>query len=129
MGKINNVITIPASIEGSFFRYWFEFLRPFHKLTGREMDVIACFVKHRYLLSKVVSDQEVLDNLTMSDDIKRKVREDCKISQAHFQVIMTNLKKSKIIENNRINPKFIPRLEKDSNNFQLLLSFNLNDLH
>lgn len=129
MGKINNVITIPTSIEGSFFRYWFEFLRPFHKLTDREMDVIASFVKHRYMLSKVVSDQEILNRLTMSDDTKRKVREDCNISQAHFQVIMTKLKKSKVIENGRINPKFIPRLDKDSNNFQLLLSFNLDDLH
>lgn len=129
MGKINNVITIPTSIEGSFFRYWFEFLRPFHKLTDREMDVIASFVKHRYMLSKVVSDQEILNRLTMSDVTKRKVREDCNISQAHFQVIMTKLKKSKVIENGRINPKFIPRLDKDSNNFQLLLSFNLNDLH
>lgn len=129
MGKINSVITIPASTEGSFFRYWFEFLRPFHKLTDREMDVIASFVKHRYALSKVVSDQEVLNKLTMSDDTKKKVREDCNISQAHFQVIMTKLKKSKVIENGRINPKFIPRLDKDSNNFQLLLSFDLNDLH
>lgn len=129
MGKINNVITIPASTEGSFFRYWFEFLRPFHKLTDREMDVIASFVKHRYALSKVVSDQEVLNKLTMSDDTKKKVREDCNISQAHFQVIMTKLKKSKVIENGRINPKFIPRLDKGSNNFQLLLSFDLNDLH
>lgn len=129
MGKINNVITIPTSIEGSFFRYWFEFLRPFHKLTDREMDVIASFVKHRYILSKVVNDQEVLNKLTMSDDVKKKVREDCNISQAHFQVIMTKLKKSKVIENGRINPKFIPRLVKDSDNFQLLLSFDLNDLH
>lgn len=129
MRKINNVITIPASTEGSFFRYWFEFLRPFHKLTDREMDVIASFVKHRYALSKVVSDQEVLNKLTMSDDTKKKVREDCNISQAHFQVIMTKLKKSKVIENGRINPKFIPRLDKNSNNFQLLLSFDLNDLH
>lgn len=125
MGKINNVITIPTSKEGSFFRYWFEFLRPFHKLTDREMDVIASFVKYRYALSKVVSDPDVLNKLTMSDDTKRKVREDCNISQAHFQVIMTKLKKSKVIENGRINPKFIPRLDPDSNNFQLLLSFDL----
>lgn len=125
MGKINNVITIPASLDKSFFKYWFEFLRPFHNLTNREMDVIAAFVKHRYRLSKVVSDQEVLDQLVMSDDIKRKVREDCNISQTHFQVIMTELKKNKVVENGKINPKFIPRIDGDSNNFQLLLSFEL----
>lgn len=84
MGKINNVITIPTSTKGKFFRYWFEFLRPFHKLTDREIDVISSFVKYRYELSKVIRDQEVLNKVTMSEDTKRKVREDCNISQAHF---------------------------------------------
>lgn len=125
MGKINNVITIPASIKGSFFRYWFEFLRPFHKLTEREMDVISAFVAQRYELSKLVNDQELLDKLTMSEDTKRKVREICNVTQAHFQVIMTKLRKSKVIENEKINPRFIPRLDDDAKNFQLLLSFDL----
>lgn len=125
MGKINNVITIPTSTEGKFFRYWFEFLKPFHKLTDREIDVIASFVKQRYELSKVIKDPELLDKVTMSEDTKRKVREDCEISQAHFQVIMTKLKKSKVIDNGKINPKFIPRIDEDAKNFQLLLSFDL----
>lgn len=125
MGKINNVITIPTSTKGKFFRYWFEFLRPFHKLTDREIDVISSFVKYRYELSKVIRDQEVLNKVTMSEDTKRKVREDCNISQAHFQVIMTKLKKSKVIDDGKINPKFIPRLEEDATGFQLLLSFEL----
>lgn len=125
MGKINNVISIPAFTEGKFFRYWLEFLKPFHKLTDRETDVMASFLKQRYELSKVVSDQEILNKLTMSEDTKRKVREECNITQAHFQVIMTKLKKSKMIDNGRINPKFIPRITEDSNNFQLLLSFDL----
>ena len=125
MGKINNVITIPTSTEGKFFKYWFEFLRPFHKLTDREIDVIASFVRHRHNLSKVIKDQEILDKVTMSEDTKRKIREDCNITQAHFQVIMTKLKKSKVIDNGKINPRFIPRLDSDSKNFQLLLSFDL----
>lgn len=125
MGKINNVITIPTSIEGKFFRYWLEFLRPFHRLTDREIDVTASFLKQRYELSKVVSNQEVLNKLTMSEDTKRKVREDCQISQAHFQVIMTKLKKSKVIDNGGINPKFIPKIDEGASSFQLLLLFEL----
>jgi hypothetical protein len=125
MGNINNVITIPTSTEGKFFRYWLEFLRPFHKLTERETDVMAAFLKQRYELSKVIKDQEVLNKYTMNEETKRKVREECGITQAHFQVIMTKLKKSKMIDNGRINPKFIPRVEEDAKNFLLLLSFNL----
>lgn len=125
MGKINNVITIPTSIQGKFFKFWLEFLRPFHKLTDREIDVMACFLKQRYELSKVIKDPELLNQVAMGEETKRKIREECNITQAYFQVIMTKLKKSKIIDNGRINPKFIPRLEEGSNNFQLLFAFEL----
>lgn len=123
--KPNSVIALKGNLSGSFFRMWLEFLRPFHKLTERETDVLATFLKHRFELSKVVSDQEVLNKLTMSEDIKKKVREDCNISQAHFQVIMTKLKKNRVIDNGKINPKFIPRVEQDAKSFQLLLTFEL----
>lgn len=123
--KPNNVIALKSSLSGRFFRIWLEFLRPFHKLTERETDVMAAFLKQRFELSKVVSDQEVLNKLTMSEDTKKKVRDDCNISQAHFQVIMTKLKKSKMIDNGKINPRFIPRVEQDAKSFQLLLSFEL----
>lgn len=123
--KPNNVIALKSSLSGRFFRIWLEFLRPFHKLTERETDVMAAFLKQRFELSKVVSDQEVLNKLTMSEDIKKKVRDDCNISQAHFQVIMTKLKKSKMIDNGKINPRFIPRVEQDARGFQLLLAFEL----
>lgn len=123
--KPNNVIALKSSLSGKFFRMWLEFLRPFHKLTEREADVMASFLKQRFELSKVVGDQEILNKLTMSEDTKKKVRDDCNISQAHFQVIMTKLKKSRMIENGRINPKFIPRVEHDARGFQLLLAFDL----
>lgn len=38
--KINNIIKIPTSID-NFFRYWMEFLKPFHNLANREMEVAA----------------------------------------------------------------------------------------
>lgn len=123
--KPNSVIALKGSLEGSFFRIWLEFLRPFHKLTERETDVVAAFLKERYLLSKVVSDQEILNKLTMSEDTKKKVREACNISQAHFQVIMTKLKKNNVIDNGKINPRFIPRVNDNDKSFQLLLSFEL----
>ena len=76
--NINNVIRVPTSLNGKFFRYWFEFLQPFHKLTNREIDVIASLVKQRYELSKVIKDNALLDKIAMSEDIKKKVREESK---------------------------------------------------
>ena len=124
--KPNNVIVLKSSLNGKFFRMWLEFLRPFHKLTEREMDVLSVFLKERFDLSKVVSDQEILDKLTMGEDTKRKIREECNITLPHFQVVMGELRNSKFIDNNSINPKFIPNLN-DSGSFKLLVYYRFND--
>ena len=127
-GKADNVIGIPTSLDGidsNFFKYWFLFLKPFHKLANRDIDVIACFVKHRFELSKVIQNEELLDRVTMSEDTKRKVREECKVTLQHFQVIMSKLKKNKVIINGKINPRYIPNIKEDNGNIKLLLLFDL----
>lgn len=125
MKKANNIVRISTLLDGKFFRYWFEFLRPFHKLTDREIDVISAFSKHRYELSKVIKDKDILDKVTMSEDIKKKVREECNITLPHFQVIMGKLRKSKVIIDGKINQKFIPNIDEESGYFQLMLLFEL----
>lgn len=125
-GKANNVIRIPTSLKSNFFKYWFQFLEPFHNLTPREIEVIASFTKHRYELSKAIKDSSALDvdKILMSEDTKRKVREECNITPAYFQVIMGKLRQSKVIIDGKINPKFIPNITEDDNGaFQLLLLF------
>ena len=126
--KADKIIRIPTSTSNQFFRYWFEFMKPFHKLTGREMDVIICLTKHRYELSKVILDNDILDKVTMSEDTKTKVREECGITLPHFQVILGKLRKNKVIIDDRINPKFIPNLGVDSNNFKLIIEFGVENV-
>lgn len=124
MNKPNNIVRIPCSFD-NFFRYWFLFLQPFHKLTNREIDVITAFVRHRQTLSKVIKDNDILDKVVMSEDTKKKVREECNMTLPHFQVVMGNLRKNKVIINGKINPKFIPNLSSDTDYFQLMLLFDI----
>lgn len=121
----NNIIRIPTSLSVNFFKLWLMFLEPFHKLTKREIDVAASFVKQRYELSKVIKDSEILDRVTMSEDTKKKVREECNITLPHFQVILGKLRRNKVIVDGKINPKFIPNINADNDAFQLLLLFEL----
>lgn len=123
--KPNNIVRVPCSLSKGFFRYWFMFLEPFHKLTDREIDVITSFVKQRYELSKVIKDNEILDKVTMSEDTKKKVREECNITLPHFQVIMGKLRKNKVIIDGKINSRFIPNIDEETGTFQLLLLFEL----
>lgn len=124
MKKPDSVVMVPGNID-SFFRKWFEFLEPFHRLTIREMDVATAFVKQRYKLSKVVKDPDILDKVLMSEDTKRAVREECNITLPHFQVIMGKLRKNQIIVDGKINPRFIPNIDEESGSFKLLLYFTL----
>lgn len=126
MKKPDSIVRVPCQSISGFFRYWFTFLKPFHKLTDREIDVISCFAKHRYELSKVIQDSDILDRVTMGNDTKKKVREECGISLQNFQVIMSNLRKHKVIVDNRINPRYIPNLIEGENTFQLMLNFEIN---
>lgn len=124
MGKINNVVRIPTSLGTSFFRYWFEFLRPFHNLTDREMQIASSLLKKRYELSKVIHDDTILDRVVMSEDTNRAIREECNVSLSHFQVIMGKLRKNKVIIDGRINPRFIPNISEEQGSFRLLLNFD-----
>lgn len=122
--QVNSIVRIPCKVDESFFKYWFMFLRPFHNLTEREMDVITSFVRHRYELSKVIKDNEILDKVTMSEDTKKKVREECGISLPHFQVIMGKLRKNKIIIDGKINPRYIPSVDDEKGSFKMMLLFD-----
>jgi len=122
--KPNNIVTVSTKLDTEFFKWWCIFLRPLINLTDREIDVIASFLKHRWELSKHISDPAILDTVLMSEDTKKKVIEECHITLQHFYVVMSNLRKSKVISNNVINPRLIPNIREDDNGyFQLLILF------
>ncbi|MFA6662145.1 MAG: hypothetical protein WCS56_03830 [Bacilli bacterium] len=123
--KINNIIKISTSINGAFFKYWLEFMSPFHHMTNKELFVASCILKHYYILSQKISDPDIVDSVLMSEDERKNIRSECNISPQHYQVILGNLKKKNVLINNKFNPKFIPNIK--DNESCLLLKFELNE--
>lgn len=124
LGKVNNVIALSQTPLGNdFFKYWFIFLRPLHHLTDREIDIISALTRHRYELSKKISDDKILDNVLMGEDIKKQIAEECGITIAHYQVILGKLRKNKVVIGNSINPKLIPNIRENEGTLQLLVLF------
>ena len=125
--KPNNVVTVSSKLDGDFFKWWCIFLRPFVNLTNREVEVVAGFLKQRWELSKSISDPAILDTMLMTEDSKNKVIANCNITQQHFYVVMSNLRKNKVIVDGVINPRLIPNIREDDNGcFQLLILFKDN---
>lgn len=122
--KPDNIVRIPCD-NTSIFKYWLMFLEPFHNLTKRELEVMACILKKRFELSKSISDNALLDKVLLGDEIKKEIRTECNITVPHYQVILGKLKNSGIIVDGNVNPKFIPNIKEDSENFKLLLFFEI----
>lgn len=119
----DNVVRIPTTLDSEFFQFWFKVLNPFHGLTNKETNVIAEFVAERFRLSRVIHDEDILNQVLMSEETKEKIKQTCNVSKSFFNVILTKLRQLNIIIDNKINPRFIPNLELDSKNFKLMLLF------
>lgn len=121
----DNVIRIPCS-KDRLFRYWLAFLKPFHGLTDRECDVAAAFLRKKFELNKVILDKELLRKNLASEETLKEIREECGLSNQHFQVIKTKLKSKGFIANGTINPKLEPHIKEDKDSFLLLIWFDFN---
>lgn len=134
-GFADKVLMIPCQSLQGFFEQWLNLLKPVHKLSNKEIQLLATIVRFRYELSLKITDKELLDEVLMSTDTKQKIREDCGISKQSYQVSMFKLKKAKALISDdkdedgpkfyRVNPKLIPKF--NGKDFKLLLYFNLTD--
>lgn len=122
--NIANIKVDKPEISSSFFLYWLEFLKPFHKLTSVEVRILAGILQERFILSKVISDERVLDRVVLGRETRKKLVESCHISSNNLSVTIISLKNKGIIVDNRINKKYIPNLSPNSNRYEMILSFN-----
>ena len=118
----NNYVYLKCT-EDSFYRLWFEFLTPFHKLTSREKDVAARIVIQWFRLKESVSDPVVLKDVMWSQASRKDMRESLGMSPAHFQMILGKLRTAGVLVDGGINPKYIPHIGADPR-FMLSIMFD-----
>lgn len=124
---VNNVIKIPSKLDTDFFKYWLEFLKPFHNMAPREIDIVAELLRNRFELSKGIKDPVLLEKIALSEEYRERVRQKLDITANHFQVVLCKLRKTGVLLEDRINPKFIPNVTEDNatGTFKLLFIFGL----
>lgn len=132
--KVNKILAIDCNgEENDFFIKWMEYLAPKHHLTKTEQRYLAACLRQRYQLSKSITDEELLDETTLNDTYRAKIKQELGMSTQQIQNIIAKLKKLKILipRNHpfserlsyyKISPSFIPDYD-DSKEFLLLLVF------
>lgn len=109
----------------SIFRYWLEFLKPYHKLRAKEIEALSLMLYYRYELSREIKDTDMVDMILFSTQTRNKIREDLGgMGQKVFNNLLTSLRKKKIIsKENKINHVLIPNMTEEG--FKLIFDFDV----
>lgn len=108
------------------FRFWLEFLKPYHKLRQKEIEALALMLYYRYELSREVSNPDLVNKLLFSTDTRKQIRVDLGYMDPKvFNNLLTALRKKKVLtKGNVINPGLIPNMSEDG--FKLVFNFEIN---
>lgn len=129
MSKIaDSVLRIPCSNEGDFIKMWLTFLTPLHKMTPSIIALAAEIIKKRVELSRVISDDTILDKFLFTDEnIRKEIMSNCNISTSNYHVGITKLKKAGFFIDGKVNPKFVPKIDVDATKYSMMLLFTIPD--
>lgn len=95
-----------------FIHSWLEVMRPFHRLTPREIDFAAAMLEKRYEIAAKIADpkknQATIDKLLFDEETKEAIRQKVGITKSHMQVILHKMREVKMIDNKSFSPEYIP---------------------
>tara|TARA_R110002050_G_scaffold97749_1_gene203186 strand:+ start:1000 stop:1368 length:369 start_codon:yes stop_codon:yes gene_type:complete len=109
----------------SIFRYWLEFLKPYHKLRSKEIEALSLILYYRYELAREIPNMNIVDMVLFSTETRVKIREDLGgMGQKVFNNLLTSLRsKGVLTKDNKINPVLIPSMSEDG--FKLVFNFEV----
>lgn len=109
----------------SIFRYWLEFLKPYHKLRTKEIEALSLMLYYRYELSREINNPEMIDMILFSTQTRSKMRKELNdMGQKVFNNLLTSLRnKGVLTKENKINHVLIPRMSEDG--FKLIFDFEV----
>lgn len=121
-----NVKRIKTS-EKKLFIYWLTFLKPYHNLRKKEIEMLGTFLYYRHKLSQEVINKELIDRLLFSPDVRKNIMEELGVSSvAIFNNMLSVLRKKGVISrDNKILPVLVPNLEPEGDNFKLIFNFEI----
>ena len=77
---VNTIVKVPFKDVDGFVQSWLLFMQPYHQMTEKEKSVFAAFLVLRIGLLKSINDESILDEVVLSENSRKSVREKCGIS-------------------------------------------------
>jgi len=127
--KNNSVSKIPCTLD-KFFYYWLMFTAPLHKLSGVEIRVLAAILKKRYELSLIINEDDAIDNFLFSREVKAEIVTELELNKRSnsFNQTLSSLRNKNVISaGNKLNKRFVPDMSRGTNQFDLVIIFDIKD--
>lgn len=128
MKENKSVTIIPCKIK-DFFKYWVEFTKPFHKLKDKECRLLSVLLCKRYELSKLITDDSLIDNYLFSTEVRNELMKELNASSTQFNVSLTLMRQAGILsKENILHKRYIPYINlTGNNNYNLLYQFQIEE--
>jgi hypothetical protein len=107
------------------FTKWLEITNSFHHLTKQETNVLGLLLYYHYKYRYDITNSKIIWKMVFDYDTKKLIKQELGIKDSVFQNILTKLRKSGIIKDNRIVSTYIPQLDLDSKGFMIIFNFNI----
>ena len=127
ISKNSNIAKVHCALDIGFFYKWLSFTTPLHKLTKSERQVLASFLSKRHELSQIIRDENMLDNVLNSVDIRKEIREAIGLTTPQFNILISKMRRSGVMDGKKINKHYIPNIQKDTGQYRLTIIFDIND--
>jgi len=125
--KNSNIAKVHCALDIGFFYKWLSFTTPLHKLTKSERQVLASFLTKRFELAQVIRDENVLDNVLNSIDMRKDIREAIGLTTPQFNILISKMRRSGVMDGKKINKHYIPNIQKDTGQYRLTIIFDIDD--
>lgn len=121
------IAKLKVTLKDLFFR-WLDITKTFHKLNKQQQQVLALLLYYHYIYKKDVTNNKILWKLVFDYDTRVKIRGDSVfgekgLSSNSLENILTSLRKKKIIINNEIIKAYVPDLELNAKQFDVIYQF------
>lgn len=124
MKTVTKSVRIPSS-RAKIFKQYLTITKPLNGLRPQEIEVVSLFLY--YFIEEKENFKLIQDcwKKIFSYEIKSKVKTELNIPDYTLQNILSALRKKKVIVNNQIADYYIPKINKDTKNFQVIFDFSL----
>lgn len=122
----NTNIAVRNISKNDIYYCWLLFTKPFHGLTESEIRFVEVFLKEYDNLRIKIDDVNIVNDVLFSTKTRSKLMKQLGYGTQRFNNNMSLMRRKKVFSEDKINPKYIPNIELDANNYKLIFQFKLN---